>query len=133
MRKVVFDTNYFIYASAIVSDFTEKAIEQLQRKDIEVCITLKNLSEIWAVLTKQNIPTNEINEMVQNIINNTKLLLPDKQTSKLFNDLCLKYKPRGNRVYDIEIVAIALTNNITEIASFNTKDFQEITEISLFN
>ncbi|MDF9799726.1 putative nucleic acid-binding protein [Catalinimonas alkaloidigena] len=41
------------------------------------------------------------------------------------------YQPRGLKVHDYEIAAIALANGITRIATFNSKDFSGIEDIEI--
>ena len=37
----------------------------------------------------------------------------------------------GTKVYDLEIVSIMLANNINEIETFNFKDFEKFSEITI--
>ena len=45
--------------------------------------------------------------------------------------LIQKYLPKGNQVYDIEIASMMLANDIKRIATVNTKDFINVTEIEI--
>ena len=72
---------------------------------------------------------NFINEIKQNVI----ILFPDEQSLEKFENLITKYKPTGNRVYDIEIVSMLTTNNIDKLATFNIRDFQNIEEVQLID
>ena len=51
---------------------------------------------------------------------------------EIFEWLVGQYKPTGNRIYDIEIVSVMLSHDIHLITTFNTKDFQPVKEIELF-
>jgi predicted nucleic acid-binding protein len=42
-----------------------------------------------------------------------------------------KYNPRGNRVYDIEIVSVMLANGLKKVATANIDDFSNIDEIEV--
>jgi hypothetical protein len=42
-----------------------------------------------------------------------------------------KYSPIGLKIHDYEIVSIGLENKISQIVTFNKKDFEEIEEIYL--
>jgi len=46
-------------------------------------------------------------------------------------DLLKKYKPHGLKIHDYEIISIALSNKIKNIATINKKDFERIEEIKL--
>ena len=47
-----------------------------------------------------------------------------------FKSILNKYKPRGKKIHDFEIVAIALSYHITQIVTFNSSDFDKIEEIT---
>ena len=132
MNNIIIDSNIWIYSYDADSKYFNKSISIIKNPDNSLYITPKQLSEFIAVLSKQNEPMIEIIDfMSNNIINNSTMLFPDKFSTNRFTKLCRKYNPRGNRVYDIEIVAIALTNNISEIATFNIKDFKDINEMQI--
>lgn len=125
------DTNILIYAYDSNSIFHSKAIAFLQDSNIDFYISSKNISEYFAVLSKQNQPFSKISLFYQDIIRQSTVLFPNKNSLQIFENLLQKYQPRGNRVFDIEIISIALANRINTIATINEKDFNQITEISL--
>ncbi len=132
MNNILIDSNIWIYAYDADSIFHSKSVSIIQNPDISLYISPKQISEFIAVLTKLNEPIGEIIDFLQsNIINNSTILFPDELSTKQFTDLCRKYNPHGNRVFDIEIVAIAISNQIQEIATFNVKDFKNIDEIQI--
>lgn len=69
--------------------------------------------------------------MYNEIKNNVIILYPDENTLKIFEKLNEKYQPKGNRVYDVEIVSVLTTHGITKIATVNADDFKNISEIEL--
>jgi len=54
-----------------------------------------------------------------NLKENCNILKPTDRSLDVFETLIKKYKPRGNRVYDIEIVSIMLANEIKKVATAN--------------
>ena len=124
-------TNILVYAYDSDSVFHRQAIAFLQDIDIELFITSKNISEFFAALTKQGEPFSKIFLFYTDIIYNSTTLFPNQESLDILENLLQKYQPRGNRVFDIEIVSIALANGINTIATINEKDFKAITEISL--
>jgi outer membrane PBP1 activator LpoA protein len=70
-------------------------------------------------------------ELYQDIRRNTTLLFPTDTSLNILEELLKKYQPRGNRIYDMGIVSIALANGIPEIRTVNVKDFSGVTEISV--
>ena len=60
------------------------------------------------------------------------LLLPPTENSlSIFEKLIQQYQPKGNQVFDIEIVSIMLDNGINHIATFNQKDFFNLKEVQI--
>lgn len=49
----------------------------------------------------------------------------------IFEKLIQQYQPKGNVVFDIEIVSIMLDNGIKQIATFNQKIFISISEVQI--
>ncbi|RYE28156.1 MAG: hypothetical protein EOP42_17665 [Sphingobacteriaceae bacterium] len=62
---------------------------------------------------------------------NTTILFSTETSLDYLEKLIQKYQPIGNQVYDIEIVSVMLDNNLQHIATFNKKDFINITEVQL--
>jgi hypothetical protein len=50
---------------------------------------------------------------------------------KIFWNLLRKYRPTGNRVFDVEIVSLMLAKKIKNLFTINIKDFRHIEEIEL--
>ena len=125
------DTNILIYAYDSNSIFHSKATAFLQDANIDFYVSSKNISEYFAVLSKQGQPYSKVLLFYQDIIRQSTVLFPNKNSLQIFEVLLQKYQPRGNRVFDIEITSIALAHGINTIATINEKDFNQITEISL--
>jgi predicted nucleic acid-binding protein len=134
MQKIVIDTNVWVYAFDKSNIYHIKAVKMLQNEDFELFITPKQISEFIAVVSKKNIEMIDILDFVNNdMLANSILVYPNSQSIKIFTELCQKYNPKGNRVFDIEIVSITYALGIKNIATFNTKDFENIKEINLIN
>jgi len=71
--------------------------------------------------------------MYNEIKDNVTILYPNDETLKTFEQLNEKYQPKGNRVYDVEIVSVLKTNDINKIATVNVDDFKNISEIELID
>lgn len=131
MTNLLIDTNIWIYASDKKSIFYPKAKAILSSPDYNFFITSKNISEFFAVTSKQKIFYESSSNYYEEIKNKASILFPNQNSLSIFEKLLLKYEPKGNQVYDIEIVSIMIDNNIIKIASFNRKDFINITEVQL--
>ena len=131
MTKILVDTNVLIYGRDQTSAFHNDAVDILLDNSTELYITSKIVSEYFAVCTKLGIKEGDIWSFYEELRRNTSLLYPNFESIAHFEELTKKYKPIGNRVFDMEIVSVMLANEITKIATANTKDFIGITEIEL--
>lgn len=133
MSKVLVDTNVLVYAKDSSSIFHNDALALFQRGD-DLFLTSKNLTEYYAVTTKGDEPLLTPSEALQDIsefISNCSLLFPSETSHQELSLLILKYKPKGLLIHDFEIAAIALANGISNMATFNRRDFQRISELVL--
>ena len=133
MTNVVVDTNVFLYAYDKKADYFQRCTSLLGDPKVSVHTTTKNISECVAMMTKLNYPKQDILRVMDEIYRDATILYPSPLSLPLFKRLFSKYEPRGNRVFDIEIVSIMLAAGITQLATINTKDFRGIDEISLYS
>ncbi len=129
--KTLVDTNVFIYAYDSGSIYHQKAVSLLNNTNLEFYSSSKNVSEFFAVLSKMGEPLAKVFSFYQSIQSNVKLLFPDANSLSIFEALLQKYQPKGNKVFDLEIVSIAINNQVSEISTVNVKDFSNISEIDV--
>jgi predicted nucleic acid-binding protein len=130
MNKMLIDTNIFIYALNADSDYYSDAVKILNSDD-QLYTTSINISEFFSVASKLKIKHRIIWSFFESIKQNIEIILPSESSFQIFQSLLKKIKPAANHVYDIEIVSIMLANRITEIATFNQKDFEIVEEIKI--
>jgi predicted nucleic acid-binding protein len=133
MNKVVLDTNVLIYALDESSIFHLRASEILQDENNLLFTTSKNISEYFAVCSKLGVDSNKFLGFYEDLTHNLTFLFPNEYSLQHFEMLLQKYKPKGNRVYDVEIFSIMLANNIKYVATFNVEDFKNISEVEIIN
>jgi len=63
---------------------------------------------------------------------NATILYPNPASLQHFQSLLAKYQPKGNRVYDVEIVSIMMSYELKKIATFNETDFKSIDEVEIY-
>ena len=133
MSKIVIDTNIFVYAIDEDSKFFTKSQNFLLDTKYEQFTTSKNISEFLAVVTrgKLPIPIMDALSVVNDIQSSMKILFPTLSSLSIFQELLSKYKPVGLKIHDFEIASIGLSNQISQVATFNRKDFIGIKEINL--
>jgi len=133
MTKVGIDTNIFIYTLDKSSTFHEKCYNFLKDNENDLYTTTKNISEYIAVCTKIGIDSEIMYGMYNEIMNNVTILYPTRDSLNTFEQLIKKYQPKGNKVYDVEIVSVLKSNNVNIIATVNIDDFKNISEIKLID
>jgi len=134
-EKALVDTNVLVYAIDENSQFYVKAQRFLFNPNYDLFTSSKNLVEFLAVVTRNP----EIALSTANALSSTqdyenslkKILYPTKSSFLKFKELFEKYKPTGLKIHDCEIASISLANNIEQIATFNVRDFEKITEINV--
>lgn len=131
MTKIIVDTNVLIYGRNQSSIFHQSAVEILKDDSVELFVTSKIISEYFAVCTKLGISEDDIWSFYEELKRNTTLLHTDTESVIHFEELVKKYKPVGNRVFDIEIVSVMMANGVLKLATANVKDFQNIAEIEI--
>ena len=94
-------------------------------------ITTKNVSEFFAVTSKLKIDLQSCLDFYLDVKSNSTILFPSSSSLLLFEKLVQQYQPKGNIVFDMEIVSIMLANGLRQIATFNQKDFINITEVQI--
>lgn len=129
--KLLIDTNILIYGFDKNSVYHQQAKSILINPSYTFFITTKNISEFFAVTSKLKIDLQLCLKYYEDIKTNTTILFSTKTSFDYLEKLIQKYQPIGNQVYDIEIVSVMLDNNIQHIATFNKKDFINITEVQM--
>jgi len=131
MSKILLDTNILLYAFDKSSKYHKKSIEFFENTQDKVYISTKNISEFFSVCSKLNFNLSKTLGFYEDIKANFTILTPCDNSLIKFESLIKKYNPRGNRVYDIEIVSIMLANGLKIIATANIVDFEGIDEIEI--
>ncbi len=133
MSKVLVDTNVLIYIKDASSVYHKEAVSFFHSKH-DLFLTSKNLTEYYAVTTKGSQPLLTPPEALLDLnefISSCTLLFPSLASHQQLSLLISKYEPKGLLVHDFEIAAIGLANGIHNIATFNKKDFQPISELGV--
>jgi predicted nucleic acid-binding protein len=131
MSNILIDTNVLIYAFDETSVFHQKSIEIFENTKNNLFVATKNISEFFAVCTKLNLDLELTLGFFSDIKENFTILKPTDQSLDIFEKLIKKYKPKGNKVYDIEIVSVMLSNQLKKVATANIDDFINISEIEV--
>ncbi len=136
MNKLLLDTNLLYYAIDEASKFHSVSLQFIDEVYSELYTTTKNISEFLVSTTRGDDPTLTVEQAldaVEDFQQFMTVLYPDNKSFTQHQDLLRRYGPKGKKIHDYEIAAIALANGITQIATFNAPDFSKITEITIVN
>ena len=135
------DTNILVYRADQDSAFhlpSSNLINRGFRGDIALCLAPQNLTEFYAVTTSPKRVANpitpveacvEIEKYIQSQ-NIRKIYQTTDLMSKLL-ELIDKYRPTQQQIFDLQLVATMLINDVTRIYTFNAKHFQPYQEIEV--
>jgi len=134
MSKILVDTNILVYGIDEDSRFFKRARTILEQENDQLITTSKNLIEFLAVTTKSsgyNLDNKTALGIIEEIIEGIEIVYPTQESVGIFLDMMNRYQPKGLKVHDFEIISIGLAHGVHEVATFNTKDFKSVKEISL--
>lgn len=134
MNNVLIDTNLLLYAIDEDSKYFTSVQNLLNDDSLKFYTTSKNISEFLSVVTRlpfKSLSVTDALTITNQFKNILTFLYPTEKSYSIFLDLLRKYSPSGLKIHDYEIVSIALSNKIKNIATVNQKDFIAIKEINL--
>ncbi len=131
MIDILIDTNVLLYSFDKTSIFHAQSKALLQNEEMNLFITTKNISELFAVCSKLKIEFSKTFGFYQELKENVTILKPTDQSLFHFETLLQKYNPIGNQVYDTEIVSIMLAHDLKNIATANIGDFKDFSEVEI--
>lgn len=134
---VILDSNIIVYSINTDSVKSRDAQKFIDSNKDNLCIAHQNILESIRVLTHPKFVTpmdpQKASDAVWQISNKLTLISPSNNAILLFRELVNKYKFKDDRIFDAYLVATALVNDISVIATDNVKDFNKISEISVIN
>lgn len=136
MNKILIDTNILIYGIDEDSQYFDQSHRILNSSHYELVTTSKNLVEFITVATRSsgyNLETEKVLNILDEIIQNMEIIYPTQSSLAILLELAKRYRPSGLIIHDFEIISIGLASGISKVATFNTKDFKTVEEISLID
>ena len=114
-----------------------QATAKLLLRGNQVYITSQNLVEFWVVATR---PTDvnglgwnvaKTNYEIEQILAQFTLLEDNPEIFSNWLNLVNTKQIKGKRIHDARLVAVMLTYGISHLLTFNPKDFNSITEVTV--
>ena len=140
MENYLIDTNVLIYAINQDSEFylaSNKLLEKALNSDLNYYTSINNLLEFYAISTDKKRTQNPLSptqaQEVISIISESQIniLNTDIQSLNLAIQLAVDNQQSKQIIFDYLIASIMINNNITNIISYNTKDFKNIKQIRI--
>jgi len=135
------DTNVLVYAADESSPFHKDSKNILANAllgNVEICICPQVLLEFFAILTDSRRVKNprEPDEVIEEIekylsSKNIAKIYPEEDTLPKTIELLQKYKLKRQTVFDAQLVATMLSNNVTQIYTYNEDDFLKFEEVEV--
>lgn len=133
------DTNVLVYAADGTSPFHQQSKHLRDRGlggDVALCVFPQILSEFFAIITDPRrvaIPRTQEEAVaeIEKYLGEAHLLklYPGPDIMEIMLDLLRRYEIRKQEIFDLQLVAAMLSNNITRIYTFNRVHFEKFTEI----
>ena len=135
------DTNVLVYAADKSSQFFErskKLIGSGLTGEIDLCISLQTISEFFAVITDSRRVDNPRTQQealteIKKYLRSKRIhkIYPDPKTSEAMVDLLKRYPVKRQEIFDLQLVATMLSNQVTRIFTFNREDFLKFADIEV--
>lgn len=132
-RIAFLDTNILVYAADASSPFYESSVtlrEKGLRGEISLCVCPQTLAEFFAIITdpkRVNKPRTQkeaLSEIEKYLsLKNILKIYPGPEVIELMIELLKKYKIKKQKIFDLQLAATMLSNNVRYIYTYNTKDF----------
>jgi predicted nucleic acid-binding protein len=137
------DTNILVYAADETSPFHSAAKvirEKGLRGEISLCICPQVLTEFFAIVTDSKRVSNPRTQEEAHIeivkythSENFLKIYPGSKILEGILDLLKKYKVTKQEIFDLQLVATMLSNNVTRLYTYNKDDFIKFKEIEVLS
>jgi predicted nucleic acid-binding protein len=138
---IFIDNNVLIYST--FPDFEPEkhirsleTLNQLLLSGTPIFVSSQILREYFAISTNGSIFKKPLNHKqavgkIQEFLKRFTLLLEKKTTIQILMELIEKYAVSRQKIHDLNIVATMIDNGISQLLTYNKKDFKRIRSITL--
>lgn len=134
---MLIDSNILVYAINRRSPKHKAAQIFLQNNIVHLEVAHQNILETLRVLTHPKFPSsmkiNRALKAIENILKACRVICPTEKTHYITLLLIKKNKLVSDQIFDTYLVATAISNGISTIATDNIRDFKKFKEINLIN
>jgi predicted nucleic acid-binding protein len=138
MIKVFLDTNILVYAHSTSSPFfasCNQLIERAESGDIQAFLSQKSLWEFYRVLTSQKYA--KVQQMALKTCDyfyesdSLNILYDTPLTTQLTLELAQVYQAYSGKIFDLNLLALALENEVEVLFTKNVKDYPKIGDLQI--
>jgi|CXWL01.1.fsa_nt_gi toxin-antitoxin system PIN domain toxin len=138
--RVLVDTNVLVYSLFADSEHhaaANRLLDKAQDGELTLCLAPQVLAELYAVITDSRRVTSpyEPEEAIETI--ELFLAMPGVVLLPVPHDLVLRWiellrqhPVRRGEVFDLQLIALMLANDVQSVYTFNVTDFSRFTQIS---
>lgn len=140
-KTSLLDTNVLVYAADESSPFFDRSRNLLERGlagESDLCVSLQNLSEFFAIVTDSKRVANprsqeEALEEVKKYLQSGRIgkIYQGPATGEAMLDLMQRYPIKRQEIFDLQLVATMLSNQVSRIYTYNRDDFLKFTELEV--
>ncbi len=140
-KLALLDTNILVYAFSRDSEKYQPSrslLEQVKIGELEACLTSQVLAGFYSVVTDQRrftipqTPQKVLRAIEQILAMPSVTLLPQPtNTTSKWIALIKDYPAKSSAVFDVQLVATMITNNIHRIYTYNRSDFERFPQIEV--
>lgn len=137
------DTNILVYTADETSPFHQATMilrEKGLNGEVLLCICPQVLNEFFAIITDHRRVANPISqrealiEIEKYYISKSILkIYPGPDIIERTLDLLRQYEVTKQEIFDLQLVATMLANNVTRLFTYNKDDFSKFKEIEVIN
>lgn len=140
-KRCVVDTNVLVYATVDAAPLCDESrlwMAELQRQNVELCVTPQICREYLVVLTgdpvfDRDFTSAEALDVLAQLRKSLRLLFPSQEALDELFRLVRQYEVAGKRIHDANIVAVMGAKEISHLATYNRQDFAQFEEVTLLS
>ena len=136
--RVFIDTNVLVYLANKDSPFYDKTISLLTNLSKKYSFVISNqiIREFLVISTNPNKVENPLNlqdaiQFIEILERHVEILYENEFSKKKLFNLLIKYRIKGKKIHDVNIVSVMSTNNVKTLFTFNIRDFKKFEEIKI--
>jgi len=140
-ERCLLDTNILVYAADEASPFHQATLDLRERglrKEIPLCICPQVLNEFFAIVTdpkRVSSPRTKgeaLTEMRKYFDSkNIFKIYPAPDIIERMMDLLERYDITKQEIFDLQLVATMISNNVKRVYTYNEEDFSKFKEIEV--